>query len=370
MLNSDEQGIIHQLSEAIAQQVPQWFGKQARLTRLEPISICYPYSYAFVYEISIPGQAAVKIRAKVQDFEVNRDLVGAIQDAELREAARHEFETLKAMEQAIRSQNEPSLGCIQPIAYLPPWNALLMREVEATSFKKILLQPKMRLGFPNTRQRFANAINLAGKWLRLYHQTLGDMRLQPFDTRDLSEHLEIRFRQIAEIQASHGDMQSLEQKFEAALSALKDCPVYYTLTHSDFHLTNLLLSPNGQVIVLDFDPSFRERNPVYYDMSQLLTDIEVQKTLISSLGFLIPQAYLQQLQERFIEGYFTDIPPNRHLINLYSAIGMLRSIYWYKKRALTMSGGKKWLALSAYQFMRPYFSSKAHHYLDQILESA
>ena len=370
MLNSDEQIIIQQLSNALCQQIPDWFGEQAQLVRLAPITIRYTFSYAFLYDVMLSNWQVVRIRAKIQDYEERSDLPAAIQDTELRFAAQQEFEALQVMAKAIRDQDDPQLGYIQAIAYLPRWNAIVMHEVEAVvSFRKILYRPDMRLGFPNIRQRFAKAIHLAGKWLRLYHQALGDVQLQPFDTRDLSEHLEMRFRQIAEIQVSHGDMQSLKKKFKAALSALKDCPVYYTLTHSDFHLTNILLSSNGQVIVLDFDPSFRERRPLYFDILQLFTDIDVQKTLISSFGFLLPQAYLRRLREQFFKGYFTDISLDRRFNALYSATGMLRSMYWYKNRALKMTGVKRILALGAYQLMRPYFSTKAHHYLDEILQA-
>ena len=198
---------------------------------------------------------------------------------------------------------------------------------------------------------------------------MGDMRLQPFDTLDLTNHIEMRFRQIVEIQAMSGAIRPLRQKFDAALSVLKGSPVYYTLTHGDFHLSNILLTPNDRVIVLDFDPSFRERKPIYYGILQLFTDIDVQKTLISNFGFLIPRAYLLELREQFFRGYFTDIALDKHFNALYSAIGMLRSIYWYKNRTKTMSGAKKLLALGAYQLMRPYFCSKAHNYLDEILQA-
>ena len=42
MLDPDETSIIQQLSEAIRQQIPVWFGEQASLVRLEPIQIRLP----------------------------------------------------------------------------------------------------------------------------------------------------------------------------------------------------------------------------------------------------------------------------------------------------------------------------------------
>lgn len=364
-----EQEIIHKLTGAIIHKIPTWFDQQARFIHQAPTAIRYQNSFAFLYTLTLADQSSITLRVKIHRLEGNNSLASAIADPNLKIVGRKEFNFLKIIARGIQEQNDPQLGFIRPIAYLPRWNAIIMIELDAISFREIVFHPKMRLGDKHYRHRFEKAIYATGKWLRVYHQHLGKIEKKTFNADELGQKNAQRFKQIMQMGISNPSIEALRKKFIQVLKIINHRPATYAHQHGDFHFSNILLSPDDKVIIIDMDPRYQERLPIYADISALLTDIKVQKMLLKSLGFLMSESYLQKSQQLLLDGYFVDAPPDEIFLALYSATGMLRAIHWYRERALEMSGAKKLLSTSAYPFMQRYFCRKAHTYLDHILKT-
>jgi len=220
------------------------------------------------------------------------------------------------------------------LGYLPAWNAIVMEELPAISIEQLLLSMGSRVGVPRTRTRLEESLQRAGKWLRFYHEQLGNWRVIPISLTGMKKKYQQRFQTLQTIYGKQKWLSDLAFKFEKAIQALDGRPVPFVLNHGDYYCKNILVTPFGGVTAVDFDVRSQVDAPVYLDIATLITDIAIQKVKVRSLGFLMPPSYLIGLGERVLEGYFDDQTCDMEVLHLYNAAGAISALHWYQMRPM------------------------------------
>lgn len=286
------------------------------------------------------------------------DIRKAIHNQSLQHVVRGEFQALEVMQEIIKEQQNPSLGAIRPLSCLPRWNALVMEESEGKNFEELIIDLWARLGLRN-RTRFQHALLGAGKWLQCYHANLGKPGYGYFRAKGITEKYQKLIEELGGKNKSKIDLSLLQEMLVASSEVVDNERVLMSLQNGDLYFTNIILTKDDRVALLDFDPRIQIREPIYYDLGTIITELLVQKAKVKSLGFLLSPAYISEGSDLFLEGYFGEEKFDRRFLNFYIGVGMINAMYWYQERLNTIQGITLPIAKVFYLFVRLYLYKQA-----------
>jgi len=98
-----------------------------------------------------------------------------------------EFEVLEEVFDVVMKLKILALTAIRPLFYYPQWNAIVMEELPSRILEEMISDFSTRVGIGSKHQIFLEALYRTGQWLRMYHEALGDMRLEPFNANEMLE---------------------------------------------------------------------------------------------------------------------------------------------------------------------------------------
>lgn len=254
---------------------------------------------------------------KVQATGVNHDLVTKIvhfpdqptaevswQSEELLIRGRREFETMRRVFAHFTRQPDPLLSAVCPRAYLPQLNAVVMDFAAGTPLYNRSLDLRHWLTASGRRQA-EQWMQLAGRWLRWFHRLSlegapSDRCFTPADTFKA-------LLKIVDNLSTLGVNPTIWPGWSQTLAALEQItPHQQVWTHGDFHLRNVLVTPNGGV--LSFDTALERIDSPYFDLGKFVADMKTRRAMILRLGLLPPPGFVERLTRAFLRGYLAGEP--------------------------------------------------------------
>lgn len=191
--------------------------------------------------------------------------------------AREEHELLLHVRDWARA-HDPTLGVVEPLAYLDDCNALLTRGARGEGLDG-LVSANAPLALP--------AIVRAGRWLHAFHLQMHRAEQVPWDA---AIYIDRVARLAADLRASGAD----EATLDALLARVKSLaarygglPCPHSRIHGDFKLRHVWADAQG-LQVLDFGNSHRA--PIVVDLAAFLVELEVLELgawTTSSVPFMV-----------------------------------------------------------------------------------
>lgn len=313
-MNEQNQKVFAEIAAVLAESIPGWFGAGTRFDASQtPEWRTFAHSIIARYPAQC-GRETIHLLVKIPHKPNQLDLQAALADETLRQPARNEYEQLRTTWQAFERINDPDCVAIHPLGFLETWNAIVMLEIEAQALRTFLIKPQAGFSQPGATGQFVGHLRKAARWLRHYHDEVGLRQVGPVSL----ELMTARLDKVADDVAAHlgaraGDnLATLRARMEK-FSGIE--PTAHL--HGDFHGSNILVTPQGQVCVLD--PRVKSnRQSVYGDLSTLLIDLHL-KPIPMLTGGVFTRKLLALSQQAVVESYFEPGEFQPALLDFYCA---------------------------------------------------
>jgi len=238
--------------ETIAGLIPEWYGPDARM-RGVPRVVRRPWSIHLLPAV-MSGDRTIGLVVKIPLWSEVSDLAAALQ-AGPQETTFREFETLVEIASMVDGSGDDGLAAIRPVAYVEDLNAVVTELLEA--------RPLRRLAARGRRSKVIGAAPAVGRWLRRFHDEIGDARDERFDPATLEAGL-------ADIAPAADGGPSILKEGIASLRRIAASMAGRTLrmavAHGDFGPSNVMVTPDARVAVIDPNLVF---GPVEQDAAKL-----------------------------------------------------------------------------------------------------
>lgn len=352
------QAVISLLANDLVPHITEWYGEGAALDTESFTLRTNPYSFfvGFTVKTSIGIQTLlVKIHRKPRIAT----LTDAVTTERLRKIARDEYEISQLIWQAFAEENSPVCIPVQYLGFIEKWNALLMRKVEGKMLKKYLLSPSIALRNPTALARLQKYLLLSTRWLTILHRRVSGLQVVPFPmdkARRLMEEVLSKLREL-----SHGqvDVGSFRAALEKELDSMRGLHVPVGLLHTDFQYSNVLVTPDGQVCVLDYALNYH--GPIYFDLATILIDPETRQVQILTGGRFIAPDFIQSCKRLILVLYFNGQPYLENVLNFYCALAILNK--WSTDESSLSSNWRKLISPILSRITRRYYAKLVWHYL-------
>ena len=217
--------------------------------------------------------------------------------------------------------SEPDgLGLVRPLDFYEETDALVSELVESTRFSPWMMKDCEFGASFEQQAELRRRISLAGRWLRLLHDTT-----RAPDSCTLAESTFLpRFEELAVRLNEHGllsrSTEQLRKFFVAAISRHGDLRVPNALVHGDYGPQNMAFA-DGKLYVFDLQRKFSEI--VFHDLAYFLVTLKTLNPYPTYPRFNRSRAV--SLESPFLEGYFSgqSTPNEQILLDLL----VLRNLY-------------------------------------------
>jgi hypothetical protein len=292
----DVEDFFAQLTPKIQADLSGWYGSGVKLVG-EPTFQPRDWSYFFRYVVQVSGMENQAILVKVRHSE-KMNLSQAAVSEKIGQEAREEYETLQRLQSLFGKEENSSLFmAIRPLALYEDLNAVVMEEADLRTLRSFFRAPKMLIE-GQARQTFESYLELAGRWLRIFHdgragegfvfeKAVYDNARQNLDR--IKPHL------------SKKDQIRLDELLDKLYEMNSGKVVPYRILHDDFNSANIFVSRDGRIC--SFDPHNRP-GPVSIDLAKIITDVETDRIQLITNGLWIPYARLQRFHASLLRGYF------------------------------------------------------------------
>lgn len=233
---------------------------------------------------------------------------------------RQEYAALEALDAHFRQVGDPRFRTIRPLDRIDAARAFVTEVVPGSTLKRELARAS-RLRPGGLPSSLGEAVERAGAWLRAYHAlpmpnaTARQSTAAEFvaNVRRFAEHL-------ARMTGRRRLFEDIARSAEGAASAFPD-PVPLGLTHGDFAMRNVLVTPTGEVAVLDTMAQWR--SPIYEDLAKFHLSLRSTRPQILTAGLAFSPHRLGALNARMLAGYFDGAPVPSIQIRLYEVLLLL-----------------------------------------------
>jgi phosphotransferase family enzyme len=233
-----------------------------------------------------------------------------------------EFEhaALCAIRNHFESLHDPRFGTIRILDSLPHLGAIVMEEVGNPSFRQLFAKEN-RLQLLFTSVRSDVAFSNAGAWLRAYHSMAKQAEARHTRRAEFIE-LIIKFTDYLSRRLDGAPFfQNIASVTTAvALDVLPES-LALGLSHGDYAMRNILVSPGGRVTV--FDALARWRTAIFDDIGYFLTNLKMSGPQAISQGLVFEPNLIAHYEHKFLVGYFHHDPVPFRVIRLYEILGLL-----------------------------------------------
>jgi thiamine kinase-like enzyme len=354
---ASNQAVISSLANYLAPHIREWYGESAALDSESFTLRTYPYSFfiAFPVKTSIGLQTLlVKIHRKPQ--------IGTLTDAltteRLRKLARDEYEISQVIWQAFAEENSPVCTSVQYLGFIEKWNALLMRQVEGKMLKKYLLHPSIALRNPKSLVQLQKYLLLSTHWLNILHRRVSRLQIVPFPVENARLLIEEVLSKLHERSNGQVDINPFRAALEQELEGMRDLHVPVGLLHTDFHYSNILVTPDDQVCVLDYALNYY--GPIYFDLATILIDPETRQVQILTDGRFIAVDFIQSCKRLILNAYFNGGAYLENVLNFYCALAILNK--WSTDEAGFSKGLRRVLSPILSKITRRYYAKLVLRY--------
>jgi len=280
----------------------------------------YPYSFILHY----PKQNANAVLVKIPRKPHLLTIYDAVRADNLRPSTIETYRNMQAIWNAFADENSPDCVAIQPLHYFPKWNAIVMNEVKGTMLKKLFVRWK------KDWSRLADALTRSALWLRIFHDHVGQARLEPFQQSRALAKVEDELAALMQNSRKQVDVGVLRAKLASMIEKIGSSLVSTSFLHDDFQYSNIMVLDDGRVCALDADG--RRRDPIYQDLATLLIDPQTRLVQIITLGVFAPQKRQKYLRKKILSAYFGAQSVDENILDFYCALNILHKWSMNEKR--------------------------------------
>ena len=355
----DADTFFAQLTPKIQADLPGWYGSEAKLAG-EPTFHPRNWSFIFRYIVQVSEMESRAILVKVRHTE-KMDLSQAVVNEKMRQEARQEYETLKKLQSVFSKEENSSLFfTIRPLALYEDLNAVVMEQAALRTLRSFFRSPKMLME-GQARKAFEGYLELAGRWLRIFHDVNGSAGEGLLFEASLYENACANLDKIKPnlSQKDHfllGDL--LDKLYKTHGSKV----VPYRILHDDFKSANIFVTRDGRIC--SFDPHNRP-GPLYIDLAKIITDVETYRIQIITNGLWVPYPRLQTFHASLLRGYFGSEFVDHSALSLFRFLSLMEKWKDAEIRFESSTGKWKFLYSLAMPQMRRYFLRLIHNLIGE-----
>ena len=349
--NDDLQSFYALLTPRIQADLSSWYGDNARLIG-EPTFHPRPWSYFFRYRVQIGDSKEQGVLAKIRHIE-DMSISQAVQDEKMREEMKDEFDSLVMIREIFtQSNNVERFATIRELAFYEDLNILIMEEADIQTLKSRFQKPSMWVE-GKSRKIFDRYLESTGRWLRIFHDSVGDAQDGPFFSESLYQKIGVYLQRIQS--RSGKDVKFLQSSVDALYKQYKDRVIPYGITHDNFSLANVFIT--GEEKICSFDPH-NKPGAIYLDLAKLITDMETCFVQLISYGMRILPARLEKFNASFLHGYFQSEPVDVSALNLYRLILLIEKWDETEEKIAEATGIRKVIYVVAAIPLRFFYISR------------
>ena len=348
----DEDDFFAQLTPKIQADLSDWYGSGAKLVG-EPTFQPRDWSYFFRYVVQVSEMENRAILVKVRHAE-KMDLSQAIVSEKMGQEALEEYETFKRLQSVFGKEENSSLFmAIRPLALYKDLNAVVTEEADLRTLRSFFRSPKLLIE-GQARQTFESYLELAGRWLRIFHDGKAGEGLI------FEKHLYETARQnLGRIKPhlSKKDQFRLSDLLDKLYEMNSDKVVPYRILHDDFNSANIFVSRDGRIC--SFDPH-NEPGPLYIDLAKIITDMETDRIQLITNGLWVPYPRSQTFHAALLRGYFGSEAVDQSSLSLFRFLSLLEKWKEAEIKFESSSGKRKLVYSLALPQIRRYFLRLIH----------
>jgi len=315
-VNDRNEQVLKKLIEVLTDSIPGWFGSGVRFDAAQTPEVqTHAHSFIIRYRLLLDADERYLL-VKIPHRPNQTDLQESLGNKTLSQPARDEYEQLLVIYQTFDTLNDPDCTAVQPLDFLDEWNAIVMLEMEAIPLRVMLTSPQIGFSRPEATEQFIGHLRKASHWLRYYHDKIGESESRPLS----QELMQARLDKISMDVANHiGSRYQVQTKLKVLRSHIGKASGRERIArlHGDFHASNILITRQGQVCVLDPRVD-SDKKSIYNDLSTLLIDLSV-KLIPMLTGGVFTQKFLQKSQQAVVESYFKPGEFEPSLLDFYCA---------------------------------------------------
>ena len=355
---ASNQAVISSLANFLVPHITEWYGESAALDSESVTLRIYPHSFF----ISFPVKTSIGIQTLLVKIH-RKPHIGTLTDAltteRLRKLARDEYEISQVIWQAFAEENSPVCIPVQYLGFIEKWNALLMRRVEGRMLKEYLLRPSIALRNPKSLAQLQKYLLLSTHWLNILHRRVSGLQIVPFPHEKARLLIEEVLSKLHERSNGQVDIRPFQAALEHWLESMRDLHVPVGLLHTDFHYSNILVTLDGRVCVLDYALNYY--GPVYFDLATILIDPETRELQILTGGRFIAPDFIQACKRLILKSYFNGKPYLENVLNFYCALAILNK--WSTDEAGLSNSWRKVISPILSRMTRRYYAKLVSQYL-------
>ena len=271
--------------------------------------------HSLLVKVAVDREAAGTDETQAGDGAEVRPRLAALTDS----ATRHrlEYEGLLAVQRHFPKLAGQRHTTVAVHDFIPRYAGIVMDHVELPTLRQLVALPTA-----SRVRRLGPAVENAGAWLRTFHALPAEdaeplrggpgaiVEIVAACAAFLGERLDdgAYFRRLAEVvETRAGDV-------------LED-PLPLALGHGDFAMRNVFVAPDDRVAA--FDMCAKWRAPIYEDIAYFLISLRTAGPQVLTQGLFIGRRALEELEERFLVGYFSPHGPPRDTIRLFEIVVLL-----------------------------------------------
>ena len=332
-----------------------WYENGARLDSDVPEFRSYKNSFILRYPVAMPNGKKKMVLVKIRRNPKMESLTQAIA-TDLHANVPIEYRSLVFVYDRLAGRDE-GLSVIRPLDFIEPYQAIVMEEYPSQPLRKILVD--QRNG--GNLHELVDAATKTGKWLHYFHHHVNTPQEVSFSNDDILSEVEHFARRLEN--SSHGRVQAQEilTPFSEQMKYSQLDSMTFSQSHADMTCDNVLYSADQKVCVIDIKTRLA---PVYSDLGLILTHPETFKQQIFSAGLYLPESLLKVYREAILAGYFSDEPPDKFLVAIYSAIKVLDKWTMYEELMSRYKGMKHLLSIPVGPFVTVYFQNVFRKHLN------
>ena len=355
----DADSFFTQLTPKIQADLSGWYGSGAKLVGA-PTFQPRDWSYFFRYVVQVSETENRAILVKVRHAE-KMNLSQAAVSEKIGQEAREEYETLKRLQSLFgKEQNSSLFLAIRPLTLYEDLNAVVMEEAKLRTLRSFFRSPKMLIE-GQARKTFESYLELAGRWLRIFHDGNGRAEEGPIFEKHLYETARQNLDQIKPHLSKRdqflvGDL--LDKLYEMNSSEVMP----YCILHDDFNSANIFVSRDGRIC--SFDPHNRP-GPVYIDLAKLIADVETYRIQLITNGLWVPYTRLQKFHASLLRGYFGSEAVDQSSLSLFRFLSLLEKWKDAEVRFESSTRKRKFVYSLAMPQIRRYFLRLIHSLISE-----
>jgi hypothetical protein len=351
-LLDSNQSHVNEITATLAARVGEWFGAGAVSDAASAQLRLYPNSFLLRLRVRVRNDQPVLL-VKIPRKPAHQSIDEALKNDYLREHTRAYFDFMLAAWNAFEQADAPGCFAIRPLGYFEQWNAIVMLEAQGRPLKDMLV-----LGRPPQTREFQGHLANAARWVRIFHERIGEMNVQTFSRAEIEAALDAVLDDLAKYSRGRVNTASIRTSLLASVSDGWRVPV--ARTHDDYHYSNVLVSPEGRVCGLDARRR-TVRNPIYADLATLLLDPATRVASILTGGLLLPRRFFERSRQSILDGYFAAEPHDASILDFYCAMVALDK--WMINERRLAAGRARFAGIVLRPWVRWYFSSLLRRYL-------